>query len=140
MLETFYRERLLSNLLFMTPLLAVVPHEQRAALLARFHPLHAETGQAIVRQGERAGGLHLIVLGAVEVVRRSADRRALVLATLGEGAYFGEMSLLSGEMASASVIAAGPCELAILPPRDFYELVTANPALWSAMNVEADIG
>ncbi len=137
-LESFYRERLLSNLLFTTRLFALVPDEQRPPLLSRFHPLHAESGQAIVRQGERAGGLYLIVLGAVEVVRRASDRRGVVLATLGEGSYFGEMSLLSGEMASASVIAAGPCELAVLPPRDFYEVVAASPELWSVMRVEAD--
>ncbi|HVK78276.1 MAG TPA: cyclic nucleotide-binding domain-containing protein [Kofleriaceae bacterium] len=137
-LETFYRERLLSNLLFTTPLFTLVPDDQRPALLARFHPLHADSGQALVRQGERAGGLYLIVLGAVEVVRRVGDRRAVVLATLGEGSYFGEMSLLSGEMASASVVAAGPCELAVLPPRDFYEIVSANPELWAAMRAEAD--
>ena len=137
-LERFYRERLLANLLRTTPLFNMVPEDQRPALLARFHPLHAESGQAIVRQGERAGGLYLIVLGAVEVVRRVGERRAVVLATLGEGAYFGEMSLLSGEMASASVVAAGPCELAVLPPRNFYDLVSHNPELWTTMRSIAE--
>ncbi len=137
-LERFYRERLLANLLRTTPLFSLVPEDQRPALLARFHPLHADSGQAIVRQGDRAGGLYLIVLGAVDVVRRVGERRAVVLATLGEGAYFGEMSLLSGEMASASVVAAGPCELAVLPPRDFYDLVSRNPELWTTMRTVAE--
>ncbi|HUQ07656.1 MAG TPA: cyclic nucleotide-binding domain-containing protein [Kofleriaceae bacterium] len=137
-LERFYRERLLANLLRTTPLFTLVPEEHRPALLARFHPLHADSGQAIVRQGDRAGGLYLIVLGAVEVVRKVGERRAVVLATLGEGAYFGEMSLLSGEMASASVVAAGPCELAVLPPRDFYDLVAQNPNLWTTMRTVAE--
>ncbi|MBZ0233393.1 MAG: cyclic nucleotide-binding domain-containing protein, partial [Deltaproteobacteria bacterium] len=137
-LERFYRERLLANLLRTTPLFSLVPEDQRPSLLARFHPLHADSGQAIVRQGDRAGGLYLIVLGAVEVVRKVGERRAVVLATLGEGAYFGEMSLLSGEMASASVIAAGPCELAVLPPRDFYDLVAQNPGLWTTMRTVAE--
>ncbi len=137
-LERFYRERLLANLLRTTPLFTLVPDEHRPALLARFHPLHADSGQAVVRQGERAGGLYLIVLGAVEVVRKVGERRAVVLATLGEGSYFGEMALLSGEMASASVIAAGPCELAVLPPRDFYDLVAQNPGLWTTMRSVAE--
>jgi len=137
-LETFYRERLLSNLLITAQLFATVPADQRAGLLARFQPVHVDSGQPVVRQGERAGGLYLIVLGAVEVVRDLGDRRATVLASLGEGAYFGEMSLLSGAVASASVIAAGPCELAVLPPRDFYDIVSGNPALWTAMRGEAD--
>ncbi|MBK7072391.1 MAG: cyclic nucleotide-binding domain-containing protein [Myxococcales bacterium] len=137
-LEGFYRERLLSNLLLTTPLFALVPAEQRPALLARFQPQRVESGAAVVRQGERAGGLFLIVLGAVEVIRDLGLRTATVLASLGEGAYFGEMSLLSGDVASASVIAVGPCELAVLPPRDFYDVVSGNPALWTAMRGEAE--
>lgn len=137
-LESFYRERLLSNLLLTTPLFALVPPEQRPALLARFQSIHVESGAAVVRQGERAGGLYLIVLGAVEVIRDLGLRSATVLASLGEGAYFGEMSLLSGDVASASVIAAGPCELAMLPPRAFYDVVSGNPALWTAMRGEAE--
>ena len=137
-LETFYRERLLSNLLLTTPLFALVAPEHRPALLARFQPVHVESGAAVVRQGERAGGLYLIVLGAVEVIRDLGLRSATVLASLGEGAYFGEMSLLSGDVASASVIAAGPCELAMLPPRAFYDVVSGNPALWTAMRGEAE--
>ena len=88
--------------------------------------------------GARAGGLYLIVLGAVEVIRDLGLRSATVLASLGEGAYFGEMSLLSGDVASASVVAAGPCELAVLPPREFYDVVAGNPALWTAMRGEAE--
>ena len=66
------------------------------------------------------------------MIRDLGLRTATVLASLGEGAYFGEMSLLSGDVASASVIAVGPCELAVLPPRDFYDVVSGNPALWTA--------
>ena len=137
-LEAFYRERLLSNLLLTTPLFALVPPEHRPGLLARFAPIRVESGAPVVRQGERAGGLYLIVLGAVEVIRDLGLRSATVLASLGEGAYFGEMSLLSGDVASASVVAAGPCELAVLPPREFYDVVAGNPALWTAMRGEAE--
>ncbi|MEZ4402666.1 MAG: cyclic nucleotide-binding domain-containing protein [Kofleriaceae bacterium] len=136
-LEAFYRQRLLSNLLVTTPLFSLVPADERAGLLARFEPIQAASGAALVRQGERAGGLYLVVLGAVEVVRDLGRRSAAVLATLGEGSYFGEMSLLSGDVASASVVAVGPCELAMLPPRDFYDVVSGNPVLWTAMRGEA---
>jgi CRP-like cAMP-binding protein len=137
-LEGFYRERLLANLLLTTPLFALVPPDQRPALLARFQPQRIESGAAIIRQGERAGGLYLIVLGAVEVVRDLGTRGATVLAALGEGAYFGEMSLLSGDVASASVVAVGPCELAVLSPREFYDVVAGNPVLWTAMRGAAE--
>ncbi|HVV82911.1 MAG TPA: cyclic nucleotide-binding domain-containing protein, partial [Kofleriaceae bacterium] len=136
-LDRFYRERLLANLIHTSPLFARLAVDQRAGLLSAFEPMRVESGHAIVRQGERAGGLFLIVLGAVEVVARTDDRRAVVLATLGEGAYVGEISLLSGEVATASVIACGPVELAALPASSFYRVVAEYPELWAAMRDEA---
>ncbi|HTJ46471.1 MAG TPA: cyclic nucleotide-binding domain-containing protein [Kofleriaceae bacterium] len=136
-LERFYRERLLATLLATAPFFQPLPEDQRALLLARFVPLRADSGHTIVQEGERSGGLYLIVLGAVEIVKRGADGRNVLLATLREGAYVGEMSLLRGQPANASVLAAGPVELAFLPPRDFYEVVAGNPALWEQMRREA---
>ncbi|MCE9580214.1 MAG: cyclic nucleotide-binding domain-containing protein [Deltaproteobacteria bacterium] len=132
-LERFYRERLLATLLATAPLFTALPEDQRATLLARFSPLRADSGDHLVREGERSGGLYLLVLGAVEIVKRGPDGRNLLLATLREGAYFVEMSLLSGQEASASVIAAGPVEVAFLPPREFYDVVAGHPSLWAAM-------
>jgi CRP-like cAMP-binding protein len=136
-LERFYRERLLANLLQTSPLFARLAIDERAGLLASFEPMRVESGEALVRQGEPAGGLFLIVLGAVEVVCRTDDRRAVVLATLGEGAYVGEISLLTGEVATASVVACGPVELAALPASSFYQVVSEYPELWAAMHDEA---
>jgi cAMP-dependent protein kinase regulator len=136
-LETFYRQRLLATLLRTAPFFAPLPEEQRAQLLARFVPIRAESGEPIVREGQTAGGLYLIVIGAVEITRRLGKHRSVILATLREGAYFGEMSLLSGEPTTATVVAAGPVELALLPPRDFYEIVASHPQLWAAIRREA---
>jgi cAMP-dependent protein kinase regulator len=136
-LERFYRERLLSTLLTTTPPFQPLPAERRADVLAHFHPRRSESGEAIVREGSHAGGLFLIVLGQVEITKRVAQRRSVLLATLGEGAYFGEMSLLHGEPASASVTATGPTELAVLPAEAFYELVAEYPVLWESMKREA---
>jgi CRP-like cAMP-binding protein len=137
LLESFYRQRLLATLLRTAPFFAPLPEEQRAQLLARFVPIRAESGEPIVREGQPAGGLYLIVIGAVEITRRVGKQRSVILATLREGAYFGEMSLLSGEPTTATVIAAGPVELALLPPRDFYEIISAHPQLWASIRREA---
>jgi CRP-like cAMP-binding protein len=137
LLETFYRQRLLATLLRTAPFFTPLPEEQRAQLLARFVPIRAESGESIVREGQPAGGLYLIVIGAVEITRRLGKHRSVILATLREGAYFGEMSLLSGEPTSATVVAAGPVELALLPPRDFYEIVSTHPQLWASIRREA---
>ena len=136
-LERFYRERLLSTLLATAPFFQPLPEEQRATLMKRFVPRRVDPGATIIREGESGGGLYLIVLGQVDITRRAADRRVVLLATLGEGAYFGEMSLLSGGRASATVTAAGAVELAQLEPRDFYDIVSAYPVIWDELRREA---
>jgi len=92
----------------------------------------------VVIEGEPAGGLFLIVLGSVEITKRVADKRSVLLATLGEGAYFGEMSLLRGGVAGATVTAVGPTELAVMRPRDFYAVIAENPHLWDEVRREAN--
>lgn len=135
-LQRFCRERLLSTLLATSPLFRPLLPERRVELLARFVPAHAKAGEAIVSEGERAGGLYLIILGGVDILKR-AEGRHTRLASLGEGSYFGEMSLLEDDVASASVVATRASELAVLPPRAFYDLVIMHPVLWDSMRREA---
>jgi CPA2 family monovalent cation:H+ antiporter-2 len=136
-LDSFYRQRLLATLLRTAPFFAPLPEDFRARLLARFVPIRADSGEPIVREGQPAGGLYLIVIGAVEITRRLGKHRSVILASLREGAYFGEMSLLSGGPTTANVVAAGPVELALLPPRDFYDVVAQHPQLWAQIRREA---
>lgn len=138
MLERFCRERLLATLLTTAPLFQPLPAERRTELLARFRPQRSEPGWEIIREGQAGGGLYLIVLGQVEITKHvPRQQRSVLLATLGDGAYFGEMSLLQGGVASASVIATRPTELAVLPADDFYALVAEYPVLWDVMRREA---
>ena len=138
LLEKFYRERLLATLMSTAPFLKPLPEERRGELLARFEPVRVESGERIVSEGEPAGGLYLIVLGSVEITKRVSEKRSVLLSTLGEGAYFGEMSLLKGGVACASATAVGPTELAVMVPKDFYQVVSENPRLWDEVRREAN--
>lgn len=62
------------------------------------------SGEAIVRQGEDGQSMFVVVSGVVSVViEPSRDEVARIQA----GGYFGEMSLLTGEPRSATVLAVG---------------------------------
>jgi CRP-like cAMP-binding protein len=135
-LERLYRERLISNLLTTAPFFQPLPTEDRAGMMARFQPLRIEAGQTIVKQGERTGGFYLVMLGSVVISKRIAKHQR-PLVTLREGAYFGEMSLLRGTTATATVTAEGATELAVLPPQDFYAIMAAYPVLWEELRREA---
>ena len=51
------------------------------------------------------------------------------LATLGEGSYFGESALLSGERRNANVSTLEESELLFLYQADFLDLIDKNPEL-----------
>ena len=61
-------------------------------------------GEAIVRQGQVGDSMYVVRSGSVAVVLEP-DRREV--ATIPAGGYFGEMSLLTGEPRSATVVARG---------------------------------
>ncbi|RMH38833.1 MAG: hypothetical protein D6689_18500, partial [Deltaproteobacteria bacterium] len=136
-LGRFFRERLVATLLATAPFFQPLSYPQRAALLSQFRPRRCATGERIIREGQRAGGFYLVVLGEVEVTKRGPGDEPVSLARLGEGSYFGEMSLLRGGTARATVTAAGPTELAVLEPDVFYRVVASYPVLWQQLRKEA---
>ena len=82
------------------------PKDEAAALLEQSPRLVFQAGSAIVRRGERADGLFILLEGEVEVSlpAEGSGIRAR-LATLTAGTLFGEMALLSGAVRSADVVA-----------------------------------
>ena len=83
-----------------------------------------DAGDGIVKEGSAGTGFHLILDGAVEV--RSGGT---LLAKLGLGQYFGEMSILDDGPASADVVALENSKCLVLSAAAFKTLVTQNRAV-----------
>ncbi|MFN2355397.1 MAG: cyclic nucleotide-binding domain-containing protein [Desulfopila sp.] len=79
----------------------------------------------IVQKGEAGQSLFVILSGGVEVV----DDEGVGLNEMGPGDVFGEMSLLTGENVSATVVAAEPCKIATLNNKNFHHILQRFPAL-----------
>lgn len=82
-------------------------------------------GFPIVQQGDPGVNLYIIISGHVEVV----DGDGITLAEMGNGDVFGEMSLLSGEPVTTTIIATEPCHIANLNHKNFRHILTKFPAL-----------
>ncbi len=136
-LRRFYRERLLETLMQTAPFFRPLGPDVRARLAARFRAKRVVPGETVLVEGAPGGGLYLVLLGRVEITRRGDDGRPIRLGELGEGSYFGEMSLLRGGAASATVAACVPTEVAELAAKDFYQILSQHPALWTEIRQEA---
>lgn len=76
----------------------------------------------IVRQGEIGTGFFVIVSGGARVVRDGAT-----IASLGDGEFFGELSLLDGRPRVAQVVATGPTTCLALASWDLEAIMLEEP-------------
>lgn len=83
------------------------------------------TGAEIIKQGEMGNKFYIIRQGHVEVVVDDGVT-SHVIASLGEGNFFGEAALLTGEPRNASVRASEPVTLYALDKVDFQAVITAS--------------
>lgn len=75
-------------------------------------------GDVLLREGEPAKEMLVVLSGKLQVIKRSADGREAVLATLGPGAVAGEMSLIDIQPRSAEVRATREASVAVLSHAD----------------------
>jgi putative ABC transport system ATP-binding protein len=82
-------------------------------------------GTVIVTQGDEGDKFYLIRRGVVDVTRSEGGQSRLA-ATLGEGAFFGEAALLTGEPRNATVSAREETEVYTLGKEDFQAVIKAS--------------
>jgi CRP-like cAMP-binding protein len=106
------------------PLFSSLSPDELRQLIDRVEVRRVTPGEIVVRQGERSGSLFVIVRGQVQV---SADGREL--AQLGEGAFFGELALLTDFPRSATVTASQPSELLEISRGLIREVMASSPGV-----------
>jgi CRP-like cAMP-binding protein len=81
--------------------------------------LEFSAGDPIIRRGDAGSTFFVVLSGLAEVRLVGEDGQAIPLRQLGAGAFFGEMSILTGEPVSADVIATESATL-LSYPRDRF--------------------
>lgn len=79
----------------------------------------------IAQKGDPGNRLFILLSGRAEVI----DEQGVVFAELGRGEVFGEMSLLSGERVTTTIMAAEPCQVAVMSQKNFKHVLNRFPAL-----------
>lgn len=83
-------------------------------------------GDAIVREGDAGESMFIITTGKVAATIER-DGESVTVATLGDGNFFGEMSVLSGEPRTATVTALENTELLVLERDQLLDLLSSHP-------------
>ncbi len=109
-----------------TTLFQGVRAEERNRIMPFLRSAHIKQGREVIREGDPGRGLFIVQTGSFEVV---VDEGRRVVATLGPGEAFGEMSLLTGNPASATVRAVEDSRLFAITKEDFPALTAALPWL-----------
>ena len=76
-------------------------------------------GDVLVRQGEPAAGLYVVISGKAQITQHHDNATSEAITTAGPGDVFGEIALLDDQPRSATVTALEPTKALVLPVFDF---------------------
>jgi CRP/FNR family transcriptional regulator len=111
------------------PLLAELTLPLQQAVLAQAAIQEFHDGSRIFCEGQRCGGLPLVLRGGIKVLKRSESGREIVLYRVGRGetCILTSSCLLGDSDYSAEGVAEGGLRLAILPPALFQRMIAESP-------------
>jgi small-conductance mechanosensitive channel/CRP-like cAMP-binding protein len=92
------------------------------------------SGEIPVRQGEPGDSFYIIKSGKVNVVVEKSSSESAVVATLGPGNFFGEMSLLTGAVRTASIHVMEDAEFIVVDKENFRSTLANNPSIAESMS------
>ena len=108
--------------------------DETTHILSRLQPATFESGTRILESGIWHGLLYIISSGTVSVCLQEDSGNCARIAQLGPGECFGEMSLITGEPPSATVLADDDITVWALPEADFLALIRTCPTLLQNIN------
>ncbi len=117
------------DLLRRVPLFEVLKDDDLEAIAKVTITRGYDKDQVIILAEEEGDALFIIAPGQVKVSIVSEDGREVILSPLGEGAVFGELSLLDGKPRSANVVATEDTQLYMVRRPDFLQLVYKVPQI-----------
>jgi CRP/FNR family transcriptional regulator len=111
------------------PLFAALEDDAAALVAARLTTRAVTRGHVVFSEGDPGDRLFIVTDGKVKITRAAADGRENLLAVLGPGEMFGELSLFDPGSRTATATAITDCTLASLDHDDLRPLLLEQPAV-----------
>jgi CRP-like cAMP-binding protein len=99
------------------------------ALCSHFEYVRIGPTAVLFAEGEPGEDLYIVLSGKVKLARRSVDGREALVAVMGPGDQFGELSLLDPGPRTATVIAVTETHLARLPKHALENWIRQHPEI-----------
>ena len=110
-----------------SPLFAALDEQASAELLSSMTPLRMDRGDVLFHEGDPGDRLYVITEGKVKLGRTSYDGREHLLAILGPGEMFGELSLFDPGPRTATATAVAETQLVGLGTESLHGYLVARP-------------
>ncbi len=107
------------------PLLAALKPADRERILGYLKQRTYQAGDVVVREGEEALNLFLVVAGRARIEREGAG----TIATIGPGDFFGELGLIEQHGRTATVVAEETLTCYLVPAWEFRPLLHEHPEM-----------
>jgi CRP-like cAMP-binding protein len=131
--QAFYRERMVANLLRSSPLFAALKPEQKESVAREFQLRPVEAGEALLKQDQLGDAFYMLLRGRCVPYHQHADGREVAYPELREGDVFGEISLILGKPVTATVRAVVPSVVLRLDRAAFETHILSKPNMRGAL-------
>jgi CRP/FNR family cyclic AMP-dependent transcriptional regulator len=109
------------------PYFSDIPESDLEKLLASAVKKTYPKNSVVINEGDEAGSLFILLSGRVQAFLSNESGRTVTLSTQEAGSFFGELSLLDGELRSASVMTLEPTVCVLIPRRAFQAWLQEHP-------------
>jgi len=109
------------------PFFSGLDDEVLQSLAAKAKPTKFVKQANIITEGDETRSLYIILSGKVRVFASDEKSKEVTLLIQEPGSYFGELSLLTDEPRSASVVALEKTVCAVIAKTDFLQWLKLNP-------------
>ena len=116
-----------------SPLFSDFKEAELRAVIRGLRLLTFEPGDIILSEGEPGDTVFVLATGVVKAFVRNPEGRLRFVREMGEGSFFGEISILSGSARTATVTAATHCEVLELDQPTLESIAETHPRVWPVL-------
>ncbi|MCX6041194.1 MAG: cyclic nucleotide-binding domain-containing protein [Caldilinea sp.] len=116
------------------PIFAQLPQAALQGLAQRMVLQHVPAGERVYRIGELGDAFYLVESGEIELTAENAVGIVEETGRIGANGFFGELSLLTGQIRDEDATATRNTNLWVLPKAQLDEVAIQNPAVGKALS------